>query len=96
MTSAREIYAGTPGADQPEANRAAHRDLLSRLNAEAARVGWAGSAIEFYRREDGYISISIVPGDRPATLDDVRAFRERQRAEVAAAPPEPEQKGLFQ
>lgn len=99
MSAALQITAGARGSDDPTENTAAHAEVLSRLNAEAQRLGWRGSAISFYRREDGYVSISIVAGDRSATLDDVRAFRDAQRriaevAEVQAAA-EPAQKGLF-
>lgn len=58
-------------------NTALHQMLLTELNAEAKARGWVGSAIECYRVTGGIIGITVIAGDVPATIDDLRAFKEK-------------------
>ncbi|RBO94965.1 hypothetical protein [Pseudochrobactrum asaccharolyticum] len=60
-------------------NTAIHKMLLDELNAEAQAHGWAGSAIDCYRVTGGIIGISVIAGVMPATIDDLRAYRDNQK-----------------
>lgn len=60
-------------------NAVQHQALLDLLNEAAADDGWAGSAISQYVVIDGYASITIEPADRPATIFDLRRFRDEQK-----------------
>jgi len=77
-----------PVEPSPAENTRFHDMFLSNLNGEAKARGWVGSAVCQYLRLDGYVSISISPGDRWASMKDLRDFRERQRQ---AQREEPEQ-----
>lgn len=76
-------YGGTAPA-KPAENTAFHEELIETAQAEAKRLGWAGSAFESYRRSSGYVSLAIIPGGRHLTLDDLRDFRAAQKS---AGPP---------
>lgn len=60
-------------------NTAIHKILLDELNAEAQAHGWAGSTIDCYRVTSGIIGITVIAGDMPATIDDLRAFKENNQ-----------------
>jgi hypothetical protein len=68
-----------PVEPTPADNTRFHEMFLLNLNAEAESRGWKGSAVCQYIRIEGYVSISIEPGSAPASMTDLRAFRERQR-----------------
>lgn len=54
-------------------------ELIGEVNAEAARLGWPGTAFDCFSSVDGFLSFHVVPGERPATVEDLRIFREEQR-----------------
>ena len=60
-------------------NAVQHQALLDLLNQAADGDGWGGSEISQYVVIDGYVSITITPADRPATIFDLRRFREEQK-----------------
>jgi hypothetical protein len=60
-------------------NAVAHQALLDELNQVAAGDGWSGSRIAQYVVIGGYVSITIEPADRPATIFDLRRFRDEQK-----------------
>lgn len=95
MSSSYLIAMGAPGHVDPGQNTKCHEQLLDDLNAEALRLRWNGTAIDFYHRHEGYVSIYVTPGNRPATLEDLRAFRQAQRAAEAAAQDRPQQGSLL-
>lgn len=75
--------------------RAFHEGFISKLNDEAAVRGWEGSTFHVYVRipvdDTSYISMTIAPAGRFATLDDLRAFREAQRTQREHEEQQPEQ-----
>lgn len=93
--SAYLIALGAPGHVDPAKNSAAHAQLLADLNAEAERLRWDGTTIDFYRRHEGWLSIYVTPGDTPATMEDLRQFRDQQRQAETAAQDQPEQGSMF-
>ncbi|WFS02191.1 hypothetical protein [Rhizobium tumorigenes] len=88
-----------PTSPTPEQNTSFHKQFLSDINAEAARRGWDGSSVHVYLRmpvgDVPYVSITIAPGERWADLDDLRAFREQQRAQRDLEMQQPEQGRMF-
>lgn len=60
-------------------NAIQHQALLDLLNQAAAGDGWAGSEISQYVVIGGCVSITIKPAARPATIFDLRRFREEQK-----------------
>lgn len=72
-----------------------HMGLIEILNTEAReRHGWSGSAIKDYGKQGGIAFLQLVPGEKSfATIDDLRVFREEQRA-ARERNPEPEQGAL--
>ncbi len=82
----------------PAENAVMHRGLLDMLNDQAERVGWAGVSFDLYTSKDGWAAITVVPGARAATLEDLRAFREQQKLSLveigAENDGEPEQRRL--
>jgi hypothetical protein len=70
--------------DDPAANAAMHQELLDILNTEAGRVGWRGISFDLYTSAKGWAAITAVPGEKPATLEDLRAFREWQKRRLEA------------
>jgi hypothetical protein len=95
MSSAYLIALGAPGHIDPTQNTKCHEQLLDDLNAEAERLRWDGTSIDFYRRHEGYVSIYVTPGDKPATLEDLRLFRQAQRVAEAAVQDQPKQGSLL-
>jgi hypothetical protein len=61
-----------------------HQSLIDDMTDEAGRIGWAGAAFADYASRSGYVSVAIVRGDGWPSLDDLRAFRERQKQAVDA------------
>lgn len=96
---ARIATADTMPADPAERAKA-HQGLIDILNAEAERAGWKGAVFDVYTSRGGIAAITIAPGEAPATLDDLRAFRESQKQAAALAAPQandndPEQRSLL-
>ncbi|MDW5313753.1 hypothetical protein [Rhizobium sp. PL01] len=91
MSEAYLIALGAPGHVDPAKNSAAHVQLLADLNAEAERLLWDGTTIDFYRRHEGWLSIYVTPGDAPATMEDLRQFRDQQRQAEVVEQDQPEQ-----
>lgn len=58
---------------------AIHQNLLDDLNREANAVGWLGTTIEDYAATGGCIVLTVAPGEWPATIEDLRKFREDQK-----------------
>lgn len=92
---ARIATADTMPADPAERAKA-HQGLIDILNAEAERAGWAGAEYEVYTSRGGIAAITIMPGETPATLEGLRAFRESQKQAAAEANDnQPEQRSLL-
>lgn len=70
-----------------------HMGLIEILNSEAReRHGWAGSEIKDYGKLGGIAFLQLVPAEKNfATIDDLRAFREMQRADRERDQQQPEQ-----
>lgn len=81
MSTARLICYGARVPDDQALLPSLLEELIGDVNAEAGRVGWSGTAFDDYRLRDGHVSFSVVPGDRPATIEDLRAFRDAKRAQ---------------
>lgn len=64
-------------------NTAAHQMLLDELNAEARACGWDGTTIDCYRIHAGIIGLTVVSGSMPATIEDLRQFKDAQQNENA-------------
>ncbi len=84
MSSITHMAVADKIPDDPAANTAMHQGLLDILNAEAGRVGWPGISFDLYSSSRGWAAITAVPGEKPATLEDLRAFRELQKARLEA------------
>ncbi|MEY9718808.1 hypothetical protein [Sinorhizobium fredii] len=84
MSSIVRMAVGDKIPDDPAANAAMHQGLLDILNAEAGRVGWSGISFDLYTSAKGWAAITAVPGEKPATLEDLRAFREWQKNRLDA------------
>lgn len=84
MSSIVRMAVGDKIPDDPAANAAMHQGLLDILNAEAGRVGWSGISFDLYTSTKGWAAITALPGEQPATLEDLRAFRELQEARLEA------------
>lgn len=73
--------------------------MIGDVNREAATRGWAGTAFTRFSSTDGVLQFDVAPGEAPATIDDLRAFREaekKRKAEEAAKQAEqPEQGALL-
>lgn len=73
--------------------------MIGDVNAEAARRGWAGTAFSRFSSAEGRLQFDVVPGEKPATIEDLRAFREaekkRKEEEAAQLSAEPEQRSLL-
>lgn len=102
MSSAYLICYGDRVPTDTHAVPALLAELIGEANAEAARCGWVGTAFSRFSSSEGYLQFDLVPGDAPATIEDLRRFREAQRVERAAAlarqteePEQPVQSGLF-
>jgi hypothetical protein len=95
MSSAYLICHGAPVPADRDQVPGLVAELIDAVNAEAARLGWTGTAFDRFSSIDGYLSFDVVPGERPATVGDLRAFREAQRRAQAAARSEPEQRTLL-
>lgn len=56
--------------------------MLDELNALALTVGWQGCEVSFYgfSQKHRFVTIHVVAGERPATLDDLRAAAKRGAA----------------
>ncbi|MCT7662349.1 hypothetical protein [Shinella kummerowiae] len=73
-------------------------ELIDEVNAEAGRIGWGGTAFSRFSSADGYVQFDVVPGETPATIEDLRLFREaekKRRAEEAAKRAEQPEQGSF-
>lgn len=73
--------------------------MIGDVNREAARLGWAGAAFSRFSSTEGVLQFDVVPGEKPATIDDLRAFREaekqRKAEEAAKLAAQPEQGALI-
>lgn len=73
--------------------------MIGDVNREAAARGWAGTAFSRFSSTEGVLQFDVVPGDQPATIDDLRAFREaeknRKAEEAAKRAEQPEQGALL-
>lgn len=98
MSSIVRMAVGDKIPADPAENAAMHRALVDLLNADARRVGWDGVAFDLYTSKDGWAAITAIPGERPATLEDLRSFREQQKLSLveleAEDDNEPEQRRL--
>lgn len=79
MSNALLIAYGGRAPVEPTENRKFHQTLLDDLHAEIGRVGWAGADFCHYARADNRVSIEIVPGTAPLSLERLAQFREEQR-----------------
>lgn len=95
MSSTYRIATADRAPEDPAKNTAFHQELIDRLNAELGHYEWKGSVFADYWRRDGYVAIAIEPGETPATLEDLRAFREEQRKAREAELSKPEQGSLI-
>lgn len=83
MSAAFLIAVSFAAPEDLEANRLAHQQVMDDLAAEAGRLGWPGVDFDHYARANGAVLIQVVPGDSAPTLEGLRVFRERQKAERA-------------
>jgi hypothetical protein len=60
-------------------NTAFHQSILDDLNREATFRGWNGSVIDDYASDEGVVAVTIAEGGQPATIEDLRKFREDQK-----------------
>ncbi|MCH4541412.1 hypothetical protein [Ochrobactrum sp. A-1] len=60
-------------------NTAFHQSILDDLNREATFRGWSGSIIDDYASGDGIVAVTIAEGEQPATIEDLRKFREDRK-----------------
>ncbi|ASY69365.1 hypothetical protein [Sinorhizobium fredii] len=84
MSSIVRMAVGDKVPDDPAANAAMHQGLLDILNGEAGRVGWRGISFDLYTSAKGWAAITVVAGEAPATLEDLRSFREWQKGRLEA------------
>lgn len=77
-----EIWIAVGGAapQDPSDNTTFHDGLLTQLKADAEQMGWAGMALCHYHREAGVVGLGAGAGDGWPDLDDLRAFREAEKA----------------
>lgn len=95
MSSTLLIAIGDKAPENPAENTAFHQGLVDRLNVEAKHYGWEGATFDTYWRRDGWVAITIAPGASPATLEQLREFREAQRKALEEAEKQPEQGRLI-
>jgi hypothetical protein len=99
MSAAYLICIGDPAPADPAGVPGVIAALIDEGNAEALRLGWAGTTFGQFSSCDGYLQFSMVPGDAPATIDDLRRYREEQRAKrleaETQAAAQPEQGSMF-
>lgn len=62
-------------------NTALHQMLLDELNAEAKACGWVGTTIDCYGICAGIIGLTVISGRMPATIEDLRQFKDAQQSE---------------
>jgi len=74
-------------------------ELIDEVNAEARRLAWSGTAFSRFTSADGYVQFDVVRGERPATIEDLRLFREaekqRRADEASKLAEQPEQGSLI-
>lgn len=61
--------------------------MIADVNAAAVDCGWDGTTFTRFTSLGGILSFDVEPGERPATIEDLRQFREaekKRRAEEAA------------
>lgn len=80
MSNALLIAHGGTAPTDPLLNTPFHQELIDALNIELTRDGWAGASIEHYARSNGYVSIEIVEGENPLTMEALRQFRSSAKA----------------
>lgn len=73
--------------------------MIGDVNREAAARGWPGTTFTRFSSTEGVLQFDVAPGEAPATIEDLRAFREaekKRKAEQAAKQAEqPEQGALL-
>lgn len=79
MTTITSITMSAYRPDNASDNTAVHQLVLNELNEAARMAGWAGTAIDDYGIRDGIIIITVIVGDMPATIDDLRTYRDNQK-----------------
>lgn len=80
MTAMSISIADRPPED-PGLAAAFYENLLNLVNAEGRdQHGWSGSTILDYGKISGTAFLQLAPGEAFATIDDLRRFREVQRA----------------
>lgn len=79
MTAALSISIADRRPNAASENTAFHQSLLDDLNRAAASRGWRGSLVDEYASSDGVVAVTIIEGDQPATLADLRKCREDQK-----------------
>jgi hypothetical protein len=85
MSTAQSIHLACPPPVDPSRSTIVHGELIGDLIAGAEAEGWQGAEFCDYERRPDMIAIGIRRGEDWPGLDELRAFRERQKAERAAA-----------
>jgi hypothetical protein len=95
-STALEIHLAMALPSDPAESTARHEALIAALVSEAAARGWGGAVFCAYGRQADIVSAGITEAAAPwPGIAELRAFRERQKAERQAEIERQQQGSLF-